>query len=148
MYRKNAGFTTVVDLEDFKKMTWSFLTNIKMVWQYDGLAYQFRKAGIPLYGIDRGTMKMNHPIMTMAVPASRDKNYGVDIYVPVEMKKKAAKLIADEEVLRNCAELEQREGKQHHEAFEKAAREAKKRNARAGKRTGKEVVRSLISSLS
>ena len=44
MYRKNAGFTTVVDLEDFKKMTWSFLTNIKMVWQYDCLAYQFRKA--------------------------------------------------------------------------------------------------------
>lgn len=61
MPQKRQGFTTMVDLAEFEKTTWAFLVNIKMTWQYDGMAYLFREAGIPLYGIDRGTTKMNHP---------------------------------------------------------------------------------------
>ena len=70
MLQKKTGFTTMVDLREFNETTWAFLTNITMTWQYDGIAYLFRKEGIPLYGIDRGTMKMNHPIACMAVPQS------------------------------------------------------------------------------
>ena len=99
MPQKRQGFTTMVDLAEFEKTTWAFLVNIKMTWQYDGMAYLFREAGIPLYGIDRGTTKMNHPIAAMAIPMSKDKNYGVDIYVPADRKKKAASLIEDEEKL-------------------------------------------------
>lgn len=55
MPQKRQGFTTMVDLAEFEKTTWAFLVNIKMTWQYDGMAYLFREAGIPLYGIDRGT---------------------------------------------------------------------------------------------
>ena len=106
MPQKRQGFTTMVDLAEFEKTTWAFLVNIKMTWQYDGMAYLFREAGIPLYGIDRGTTKMNHPIAAMAIPMSKDKNYGVDIYVPADRKKKAASLIEDEEKLARAAELE------------------------------------------
>ena len=53
MPQKRQGFTTMVDLAEFEKTTWTFLANIKMTWQYDGMAYLFRDAGIPLYGIDR-----------------------------------------------------------------------------------------------
>ena len=110
MPQKRQGFTTMVDLAEFEKTTWAFLTNIKMIWQYDGMAYLFREAGIPLYGIDRGTTKMNHPIAAMAIPMSKDKNYGVDIYVPANRKKKAASLIEDEEKLARAAELEAKVG--------------------------------------
>ena len=82
--QQRKGWTTVTDIEQFKKMTWCYLTNVKMMWQYQGMAYLFRKEGIPLYGKDLGTMKTNHPIVCMAIPQSKDKNYGVDIYVPVE----------------------------------------------------------------
>lgn len=46
--QKRQGFTTMVDLAEFEKTTWAFLVNIKMTWQYDGMAYLFREAGIPL----------------------------------------------------------------------------------------------------
>lgn len=42
--RKDKGFTTMVDLAEFEKTTWAFLVNIKMTWQYDGMAYLFREA--------------------------------------------------------------------------------------------------------
>ena len=38
----------MVDLAEFEKTTWAFLANIKMTWQYDGMEYLFREAGIPL----------------------------------------------------------------------------------------------------
>ena len=89
MAKRQRGWTTLTDIEEFKTITWSFLKNITMTWEYDGMAYLFREARIPIYGIDRGTMKMNHPIMAMGIPMQRDKNYGVDIYVPAKLKKKA-----------------------------------------------------------
>lgn len=106
MAKRQRGWTTLTDIEEFKTITWSFLKNITMTWEYDGMAYLFREARIPIYGIDRGTMKMNHPIMAMGIPMQRDKNYGVDIYVPAKLKKKAASLLADEARVRECAELE------------------------------------------
>ena len=125
MSQKRQGFTTMVDLAEFEKTTWAFLTNIKMTWQYDGMAYLFREAGIPLYGIDRGTTKMNHPIAAMAIPMSKDKNYGVDIYVPADRKKKAASLIEDEEKLARAAELEAEVGGEAHARFNEEATEKK-----------------------
>lgn len=68
MPQKRQGFTTMVDLAEFEKTTWAFLVNIKMTWQYDGMAYLFREAGIPLYGIDRGTTKMNTPLQRWQSP--------------------------------------------------------------------------------
>lgn len=131
--QQKKGWTTVVDIEEFKRMTWTYLTNVKMVWQYQGIAYLFRQAGIPLYGKDLGTMKMNHPILCMAIPQHKDKNYGVDIYVPVEKKKQAEKIIADEARLAEAAELEAAEGAAAHKEFEEQALAAKARNAAARK---------------
>ena len=125
MPQKRQGFTTMVDLAEFEKTTWAFLVNIKMTWQYDGMAYLFREAGIPLYGIDRGTTKMNHPIAAMAIPMSKDKNYGVDIYVPADRKKKAVSLIEDEEKLARAAELEAEVGGEAHARFNEEAAEKK-----------------------
>lgn len=127
--QQRKGWTTVVDIEEFKQMTWCYLTNVKMVWEYEGMAYLFRKAGIHLYGKDLGSMKMNHPILCMAVPQSKDKNYGVDIFVPVDKKLEAQKIIADKDALRAAAELERTEGAADHEAFNQAALAAKERNA-------------------
>ena len=133
MLQKKTGFTTMVDLREFNETTWAFLTNITMTWQYDGIAYLFRKEGIPLYGIDRGTMKMNHPIACMAVPQHKDKNYGVDIYVPANCKKRASKIIGEEDRLRECAALEREEGRDARAEFERAAWAAKESNAEAMK---------------
>lgn len=133
MAQRKTGFTTMADLEQFNRITWSYLTNITMLWQYDGMAYLFREAGIELYGIDRGTMKMNHPIACMAVPQSRDKNYGVDIYVPSGKKKAAQKLIQDEERVRLCAELEAEGGRAARQDFERHALALKAHNDNARK---------------
>ena len=127
--QQKKGWTTVVDLEEYKKMTWSYLTNVKQTWQYDGIAYIFRKRGIHLYGRDCGSLKMNHPILTIGIPQHKDKNYGVDLYVPVEKKAQALSLIKDWDRIREYAELEQQEGKAAHKAFEAEATEAKQRNA-------------------
>ena len=97
------------------------------------MAYLFREAGIPLCGIDRGTLKANHPIMAMGVPMQRDKNYGVDIYVPANCKKRASKIIGDEDRLRECAALEREEGRDARAEFERAAWAAKESNAEAMK---------------
>lgn len=145
MARKRQGWTTVTDIEVFKTITWSFLTNIKMTWEYDGMAYLFRNANIPIYGIDRGTMKMNHPIMALGVPTQRDRNYGVDIYVPAKMKKKAESLLKDADRVRECAELEAVEGERNAEAFNREALENKRRNAEARKAHRKEKMGSFLS---
>lgn len=145
MARKRQGWTTVTDIEVFKTITWSFLTNIKMTWEYDGMAYLFRNANIPIYGIDRGTMKMNHPIMAFGVPTQRDRNYGVDIYVPAKMKKKAESLLKDADHVRECAELEAVAGEENARAFNREALENKRRNAQARKARRKEKMGSLFS---
>lgn len=145
MLQKRTGFTTMVDLEEFNATTWAHLMNIKMTWQYDGIAYLFRQAGIPLYGIDRGTMKMNHPIACMAVPQHKDKNYGVDIYVPSSMKKKALKIVEDMERIRECAELEEEQGRAAREEFERAALAAKNHNQAAIKANKRERRAALLS---
>ncbi len=145
--QQKKGWTTVVDIEEFKKMTWTYLTNIKTTWEYDGMAYAFRRAGIPLYGKDCGTLKMNHPILTMPIPQSRDKNYGVDIYVPVEMKRRAEKIISVPEKLKQYAELEAVEGKAAREEFDRAAREAKERNERRAREDRRARRRAMFSRL-
>lgn len=129
MPQRKRGFTTMVDLGEFKQTTWAFLANITMQWQYDGMAYLFREAGIPLYGIDRGTTKMNHPWIGIMIPSSRDRNYGVDIYVPSKLVKRARKLIADEERLRESARLEEAFGSRFHKEFVEAALTSKKKDA-------------------
>lgn len=125
MAQKRKGFTTMVSLEKFEDTTWSFLANVKLIWEYEGMAYLFREAGIPLYGFDRGTTRMNHPIMGLAIPSNKDKNYGVDIYVPVDRKKEALALISDPERLKAAAEIESSIGKAAHEEFDRAARASK-----------------------
>lgn len=126
--QQKKGWTTVVDLEEYKKMTWSYLTNVKQTWEYDGIAYIFRKKGIHLYGRDCGSLKMNHPILTIGIPQHKDKNYGVDLYVPVEKKAQALSLISNWDRIREYAELEAAEGGAAHEAFNEAARACKERN--------------------
>ena len=116
-----------------------------MTWEYDGMAYLFRNANIPIYGIDRGTMKMNHPIMALGVPTQRDRNYGVDIYVPAKMKKKAESLLKDADRVRECAELEAVAGEENARAFNREALENKRRNAQARKARRKEKMGSLFS---
>lgn len=145
MARKRQGWTTVTDIEVFKTITWSFLTNIKMTWEYDGMAYLFRKANIPIYGIDRGTMKMNHPIMALGVPTQRDRNYGVDIYVPAKMKKKAESLLKDADRVRECAELEAVEGEAYAAEFNREALENKRRNSEVRKAHRKEKLGAFLS---
>lgn len=129
--QQKKGWTTVVDLEEYKRMTWSYLVNVKQSWQYAGIAYIFRKKGIHLYGKDCGSLKMNHPILTLAVPQHKDKNYGVDLYVPVEKKNQAMALIKDWDKIREYAQLEETEGKAAYEAFDQAARASKERNQAA-----------------
>lgn len=68
---------------------------------------------------------MNHPIAAMAIPMSKDKNYGVDIYVPADRKKKAVSLIEDEEKLARAAELEAEVGGEAHARFNEEATEKK-----------------------
>ena len=146
--QQRKGWTTVTDIEEFKKMTWCYLTNVKMMWQYQGMAYLFRKEGIPLYGKDLGTMKMNHPIACMAIPQRKDKNYGVDIYVPVADRKRAERIIADQDRIRECAQLEvSDEANRAHEEFNRAALAAKQRNAEARKMSRAKRRNSLIERL-
>lgn len=129
MFQKRQGFTTMVDLEKFKETTWSFLVNIKMTWEYDGISYLLREAGIPLYGFDRGTTKMNHPVATIMLPPSKDVNYGVDLYVPKRDLARARGLVKDEERIKEAAGLEAVAGKGHYEEFDRAARASKQRHA-------------------
>lgn len=138
MATRKRWWTTVTDLEEYKKIEWSFFKNIKMTWEYDGMAYLFREAGIPIAGIDRGTMKMNHPIMAMGVPIQRDKNYGVDIYVPTNMKGKAISLLLDEQRVRECAELESSASDENEKAFNKEALANKRANAQSKRKKRKE----------
>lgn len=145
MARKQRWWTTVEDIEEYKKISWTFLKNIKMTWEYDGMAYLFREAGIPICGIDRGTMKMNHPIMAMGIPIERDKNYGVDIYVPAKMKGKAIGLLVDEERVRECAQLEEASADENAASFNKRALENKRRNASEKKERRRLVRRRLFS---
>ena len=127
MAGRQKWWTTMEDIAEYRKTTWVFLKNIKMTWEYDGMAYMFRDAGIPICGIDRGTMKMNHPVLTLGVPSQNDKNYGVDIYVPAKLRGKALSLLADERRVRECAELEVAVGAEHAAAFNAVALENKKR---------------------
>ncbi len=144
MAQRQRWWTTVTDIEEYKKTTWSFLKNIKMTWEYDGMAYLFREAGIPVAGIDRGTLKMNHPIMAMGVPIQRDKNYGVDIYVPQGMKGRAVALLCDEDHVRECAQLEAEIAGEQAELFKEAVLESKARNATARKNHRKVFLTSLF----
>lgn len=145
--QRRKGFTTLTDLTEFDKTTWSFLVNIKMTWEYDGIAYLFREAGIPIYGYDRGTTKMNHPVMGMVIPSSKDKNYGVDLYVPVKKKERAKKLISDWDRVKECAELEAEVGQEHYDRFDKEARANKNRYEAEKRRLRKERVRERLASL-
>lgn len=144
MATRKRWWTTATDLEEYKRTEWSFFKNIKMTWEYDGMAYLFREAGIPIAGIDRGTMKMNHPIMAMGVPIQRDKNYGVDIYVPVNMKGKAISLLLDEERVRECAKLEQEASEDNEKAFVREAIANKKENSQVKKERRRERFASLF----
>lgn len=145
--QQRKGWTTVTDIEEFKKITWSYLTNVKMTWEYQGMANLFRKANIPIYGKDLGTLKMNHPILTMAIPQHKDKNYGVDIYVPASKKAKAEKLIADPERIKEAAELEETEGQAAYDSFNKEAQANKERNARIKKEARQEKVRGIAAAV-
>ncbi len=95
----------------------------------------------------KGTTKMNHPVMGMVIPPSKDKNYGVDIYVPAKQKSRALKLIADQERLRACAELEAVEGPACHERFEAEARASKERYEQGRRARRKERLRRQLRSL-
>ncbi len=145
--QRREGFTTLTDLSEFEQITWSFLVNVKMTWEYDGIAYLFREAGIPIYGYDKGTTKMNHPVMGMAIPMSKDKNYGVDLYVPNTMKAMAQKLIANWDRVRECAQIEAEVGQKHYERFEEEARVNKERYESEKRCQRKERVRSHLASL-
>ena len=92
-------------------------------------------------------MKMNHPIMCMAIPQHKDKNYGVDIYVPTGCKKRASKLIEDMDRVRECAELEARVGHVAHREFEEAALAAKDRNEAAIKARQRQRRAAIISAI-
>lgn len=133
MLQRKRGFTTLPDIEEFKKIRWTFLINIKYCWEYEGIAYLFRQAEIPLYGVDLGTNKTNHPFMGLLVPSSRDENYGVNIFVPNIRKNEAQKLIANRGKLRKCAELEAKVGALYYEEFAKLALDSKARNTAARK---------------
>ncbi len=142
--QQKKGWTTVVDIEEYKKITWSYLCNVKQVWEYEGMAYLFRKEGIDIYGKDLGSLKMNHPIACMAIPQHKDKNYGVDIYVPANLKSKAKKIFADKERLHQAAELEEEFGKEAHKEFERKALAAKQKNAAARKKERADKVSRLL----
>lgn len=144
MSARRRGFTTMIDIEQFKKTKWSFLKNVKMTWEYDGIANVFRDAGIPLYGFDRGTTKMNHPIATIMLPPSKDVNYGVDLYVPIGDLARARSLVKNEQRLRDAAEREAAEGAAYHEAFNAAAIASKKDNAEARKQRRRNTVNALL----
>lgn len=124
VYRKS--FTTMVDLDEFKATTWVLLKNVKMRWEYDGLAYLFREAGIPLYGNPLGSMKENHPYLSVLVPKRRNENYGINIYVPERDIKRARALISNESRVRAAAEEEQRVGAEAHAEFNAKALESKR----------------------
>lgn len=145
--QRRKGFTTMADLDEFERTTWAFLANVKMVWEYEGMAYLFRQEGIPLYGYEKGTTKMNHPVMGMVIPPSKDKNYGVDIYVPAGKRARALKLIADGERLRECAQLEAVEGPACHALFESEARANKERYEQGRRARRKERLRAKLQSL-
>lgn len=114
---KRRGFTTMTDIEEFKAMTWSYLKNITMQWEYDGMAYLFRTEGVPLYGIDLGTTKTNHAFLGMFIPEKFDKNFGVNIFVPSTKFNLAKKLLADEAEVKRCSFLEVANGAIYHERF-------------------------------
>lgn len=144
MPQHRQGFTTMVDIDEFKRTTWSYLVNVKMTWEYDGIAWIMRQANIPLYGKDQGTMKMNHPVMGAVIPSHKDKNYGVSLYVPSGCKKKAQKLIADWDHVRACAELEASEGKAYRDAFERQALEAKRARSERARQRRRERAASIF----
>ena len=127
--QQRKGWTTMVDLDEFERTTWSYLGNVKELRRYRGVANLFRHEGIALYGKDLGTIKMNHPVMCMAVPQSKDKNYGVDLYVPASDKKRAARLFSDDELVERHALLEESEGAKACAQFDAEARAAKERRA-------------------
>lgn len=130
------GFTTMVDLDEFKHIRWTLLRNVKKRWEYDGIAYLFRQAGLPLYGKPLGSMKENHPYLSIMVPRRRNENYGVNLYVPCERLEEAQRLAADEDRLRCAAERERAAGSQDHEHFyrealaQRAMRQQRRKEAR------------------
>ena len=147
MIQKRKGFTTVVDIEEFKKITWSFLTNVKLTWEYDGIANLLRHEDIPLYGFDRGTTKMNHPVATIMLPPSKDVNYGGDLYGPSSKIAHARTLVADEARIKEAAEREALEGAACYEKFDREARESMRKNRMERKRRRRERMESFATRL-
>ncbi|WP_165062866.1 hypothetical protein [Adlercreutzia sp. ZJ154] len=122
-YRR--GFTTMDDLEKFENTEWTFLKNIKMQWEYDGMAYIFREANLPLYGKPLGSMKENHPYLSVMMPRRRNENYGVNIYVPLSRLKEAKRLTNNVDEVRRAAELEEEVPQEVYSNFRKKALENK-----------------------
>ena len=134
----------MVDIEEFKRLQWALLRNVKMKWEYDGIAYLFREANIPIYGKPLGSMKENHPYLSVMVPKRRNENYGVDIYVPVDRLREAKRLIQSEDALKKAADLENRYGEQAHEAFKKKAIENRELQRKKRKKSRHKAINKLL----
>ncbi|MDR2492721.1 MAG: hypothetical protein LBD25_04595 [Coriobacteriales bacterium] len=125
---RRRGFTTMADLREYKRTTWSYVANITYTWQYDGMANLFRENDIPLYGIDLGSTRENHVFLAVFIPEKMNKNYGMNIFVPAARSKEAQALISDEKLWRAAALRESQEGPGHYEAFEAQAQACKARD--------------------
>jgi hypothetical protein len=114
---KQQTYTTMVDLEEFKRMNWTLLANIKTLREYRGIMYIFREAGIPLYFAELGSLRKNNLFFGIFIHPKRDKNYGVNVYVPTKKLDKSRKLISDQERLNDAALKEEIDGEVYHQKF-------------------------------
>lgn len=143
LYRRN--FTTMVDLDEIKTIRWVFLKNVKKRWEYEGMAYLFREGNIPLYGKPLGSMKENHPYLSILIPKRGNENYGINIYVPDYDIQRARKLLLNEEIVRAAAEKERETGKEAHLEFNAQALESKKKRDAQKKSDRSKAIKKLFS---
>jgi hypothetical protein len=103
-----------------------FVANILKQNDYDGIAHAFRHAGIPYTLEEKGTLRTNNVFLGLFTPPSRDRNYGMDVFVPAGLTRKAKGILGDSRLLAEAALREHAEGELHQALFVEKVLEYKK----------------------
>lgn len=122
---KKQMYTSMVDLDAYARTDWVYVGCLKTEEEYAGIANALRHAGIDYSLKDKGSLRENNIFAAIFFSSKYDKNYGMDLFVPAGMEKRACKTLKDDAALRIAADRQADEGKAYQAAFEEAASRAR-----------------------
>jgi hypothetical protein len=111
-------YTTLDSVGDVGKYQWKRVINIKKQCEYDGIAWLYREANIPILRKDLGTT--DDLSWSLFTTPDENNNLGVDILVPQECFVEACKLVENSEHIKEAAVLESKRAKTYEKEYELA----------------------------